>query len=134
VARPAADAMPRTAEPVMSHHEIFESIMLLCFSCSWYFSIFRMLRVRRASGKSAQFVVLICTGYVFGLAAKLVLHDQTGELSPVFWLYLWNLGVTLFDLYLVLHFSRQERLEEGTIEAVGQSGVTRLAPASVRRR
>jgi hypothetical protein len=93
----------------MQNHEVFESLMLLCFSCSWYFSIVRMLRVRRASGKSAQFVVLICTGYVFGIAAKYFDWQTTGVLSPVVWLYAWNLLVTGFDLALVLHFSRVER-------------------------
>ena len=96
----------------MLPHEAFESLMLLCFSCSWYFSIARMLKVRRAVGKSAQFVVLICTGYVFGIAAKFYDWQATGDLSPVVWLYIWNLGVTGFDLALVLHFSRAERLAE----------------------
>lgn len=93
----------------MQQQEVFEALMLLCFSCSWYFSIARMLCVRRASGKSAQFVVLICTGYVFGIAAKYFDWQATGALSPVVWLYAWNLLVTGFDLALVLHFSRRER-------------------------
>ena len=96
----------------MQNHEVFESLMLLCFSCSWYFSIFRMLRVQRASGKSAQFVVLICTGYIFGIAAKYYGWQTTGTLSPVVWLYAWNLLVTGFDLALVVHFSRLERAVE----------------------
>lgn len=99
----------------MQNHEVFESLMLLCFSCSWYFSIARMLRVRRASGKSAQFVMLICTGYVFGIAAKYFGWQTTGVLSPVVWLYAWNLLVTGFDLMLVLHFSRVERAAQPAV-------------------
>jgi hypothetical protein len=94
----------------MQHHEVFEALMLLCFSCSWYFSIARMLRVRQAVGKSAQFVVLICTGYIFGIAAKFYGWQETGVLSPVAWIYMWNLAVTTFDLALVLHFSRRAPL------------------------
>lgn len=93
----------------MQNHEILESLMLLCFSAGWYFSIARMLRVRRASGKSAQFVVLICTGYFLGILAKVASWQASGMLSPVVWVYAWNLLVTGFDLALVLHFSRLER-------------------------
>ncbi len=93
----------------MLPYEVFEATMLICFSISWYWSIARMLRVRAAVGKSPVFVVLICVGYVFGLASKLALAGETGELSWVFWLYAWNLVVTLVDLALVLHFSRGAR-------------------------
>ena len=90
----------------MTQAEVLEGAMLICFSASWYWSIARMLQVRSAVGKSAFFVVLICTGYVFGLGAKIVAWNVTGELSAVVWLYGWNLMVTLFDLALVLHFTR----------------------------
>jgi len=87
-------------------HEVFEATMLLFFSISWYWSIARMLRIRAAVGKSPFFVLLICAGYVFGIASKLALWQASGEFSPLIWLYAWNLAVTAVDLALVLHFSR----------------------------
>jgi hypothetical protein len=90
----------------MPYADSLEAMMLVCFSVSWYWSIAKMLRTRVASGKSAFFVTLICTGYVFGLASKLLVWRDGGALSPLMWLYAWNLCVTLFDLALVLHFSR----------------------------
>ena len=89
----------------MTPAESFEAAMLLCFSISWYWSIARMLRVRAAVGKSAVFVLMICVGYVFGIASKLMAWWSGGGLSPVVWLYGWNLLVTIFDLALVVHFS-----------------------------
>lgn len=91
----------------MTNAELFEAAMLLCFSISWYWSIAKMLRVRAAVGKSAGFVAMICVGYVFGIASKLMIWWSGGPLSPVIWLYCWNLLVTAFDLALVLHFSRR---------------------------
>ena len=88
----------------MATHEFLEAGMLLLFSISWYWSIAKMLSVRAAIGKSAMFVIFICAGYALGIGSKLVGWQQTGILSPLIWLYSWNLAVTLFDLALVLHF------------------------------
>lgn len=86
--------------------ERLEAAMLFSFSISWYWSIAKMLRTRQAAGKSAFFVLLICCGYVCGVASKLVAYGTTGILSPLIWLYAWNLLVTTFDLYLVQTLSR----------------------------
>ncbi len=92
----------------MTHYEIAEATMLICFSISWYWSIARMLQVRAAVGKSPVFVVLICTGYIFGIAGKLWAWEATGVLSDLTYLYAWNLAVTMLDLVLVLHFRNRE--------------------------
>lgn len=90
----------------MNTYEAFEALMLICFSVSWYWSIYRMLRERAIVGKSAMFVALICMGYVFGVISKVAAWQDTGQLSPLIWLYTWNLVVTVTDLVLVLHFRR----------------------------
>lgn len=89
-----------------------EAAMLFCFSASWYCSIATMLRTRRASGKSAAFVALVVTGYAFGIASKLLAWEPGTYISPLVYLYAWNFGVTLFDLYLVAHFSAAETRNE----------------------
>lgn len=88
----------------MTNYEIAEAMMLICFSVSWYWSIARMIKVRAAVGKSAVFVLMICTGYVFGIASKIWTWEATGELSWLVWLYAWNFTVTVADLGLVLYF------------------------------
>ncbi|MGF1658008.1 MAG: hypothetical protein ACFCUS_01090 [Rubrimonas sp.] len=114
----------------MTQAELFEAAMLICFSISWYWSIARMLKVRTAVGKSAFFVVLICTGYVFGLSAKLLAWRATGELSPLIWLYGWNLMVTAFDLALVLHFTRvRDRLAPTLTHRPGERPLSPARPA-----
>jgi hypothetical protein len=91
----------------MPASDALEAAMLICFSISWYWSIAKMLRTRVAAGKSAFFVVLICTGYVAGVVSKAMAWEAGAALSPLIWLYAWNLCVTLADLALVLHFSRE---------------------------
>lgn len=90
----------------MPPHEMLEVAMLLCFSTGWYWSIATMLRTRVVVGKSTGFVVVICVGYGFGLGSHLLAHAQTGALSPLFYVYLWNLSVILLDLALTLRFRR----------------------------
>lgn len=94
----------------MNVAEFLEGTMLLCFSAGWYWSIAKMLKVRAAVGKSPFFVVLICSGYALGIASKLHGWNVTGTLSPLIWVYVWNLVVTFTDLALVLHFSRKAEM------------------------
>ena len=87
--------------------ELFEALMLTAFSVSWYCSIWKMLRTRQAAGKSLVFVMIICTGYVFGIASKITLYGETGQMSPLIYLYCWNLIVTGFDAWLVWYLPRR---------------------------
>jgi hypothetical protein len=85
--------------------EVLEAAMLILFSTGWYWSIARMVRLRASAGKSVMFVVFVSTGYALGVASKLAAWAEGDVLSPVTWVYAWNLGVTLCDLALVLHFA-----------------------------
>lgn len=89
--------------------EILEALMLTAFSVSWYCSIWKMLSTGQASGKSLGFVVLICLGYLCGIGSKIVGWSDTGMLSSLIFLYVWNLGVTAFDAWLVYTLSRHPR-------------------------
>ena len=84
---------------------MLEAAMLGAFSVSWYCSIWKMLRTRQAAGKSLGFVLLICFGYVCGIASKLVLQYETGVWSGLILLYTWNLLVTGFEAWLVFTLS-----------------------------
>ena len=95
----------------MSTPEMLEAAMLIAFSISWYWSIAKMLRSRVAAGKSALFVALICAGYVAGVGSKTLAWAEGAPLSPLAWLYAWNLCVTLVDLALVMRFSKPAMAE-----------------------
>jgi hypothetical protein len=98
-----------------------EAAMLGAFSISWYCSIWKMLRTRQAAGKSLGFVLLICFGYVFGIASKLTVYWDTGIWSAVILLYVSNLLVTGFDAYLVMRFGRLARHQAAAASRFGVS-------------
>jgi hypothetical protein len=102
-----------------------EAAMLGAFSISWYCSIWKMLRTRQAAGKSLGFVLLICFGYVCGIASKIALYRETGVMSELILLYIWNLLVTGFDAYLVVRFSRPRQLDAVAATQRGSRAVIR---------
>jgi hypothetical protein len=92
----------------MTTHDTLEAMMLLCFSSGWYFSAFRMLRLRRAAGRGLGFAILVGTGYSLGIASKLLSWRVTGAFNPVGWLYGMNFAVIMLNMMLSLHFARRE--------------------------
>ena len=89
--------------------EILETVMLIVFSVGWYCSIAKMIRTKKASGKSISFVGTICFGYLCGVLAKLAVFNETGELSLLVYVYAWNCCVTAFDGWLVIVLTRREQ-------------------------
>jgi len=85
--------------------EVFEAVMLICFGVSWPVSIAKTLRVRRVEGKSPVFLLLVCVGYVAGVAAK-VLYAAAHEtaIPPVTGLYVLNGAMVFVDLMLYMKF------------------------------
>ena len=75
--------------------------MLVCFGAAWPFSIFRMLKTKRSTGKSLPFLWVILAGYVFG-----VLFQLSGERNAVIFLYFFNALLVMIDICLTLKYSR----------------------------
>ena len=68
---------------------IFESIMLICFGLSWPLNVIKAYSARTAKGTSLPFILLIITGYIAGITAKLV----TDQINYVLIVYLLNLAI-----------------------------------------
>ena len=84
---------------------IFETIMLVCFGLSWPLNVIKAYRARTAQGTSLPFIMLIITGYVAGIAAKIVTH----QINYVFVVYLINLAIVLIN---VIVYFRNVRLDK----------------------
>lgn len=92
---------------------IFEVGMLVCFGVSWPISIAKALRTHVVRGKSPYFMGIICLGYLFG-----IIHKVTYDLDWVTLLYLLNMIMVAFDLYLYLRYSKEEQEAEMTRAAM----------------
>ena len=86
--------------------ELFEIIMIVCFGFSWPMNVLKSYRARTTKGKSLWFLLLIITGYVFGIAGKLI---AGGYKWYVLFFYVLNLVMVLIDLGL---YVRNYRLDK----------------------
>lgn len=79
---------------------IFEIGMLVAFGFSWPISISKALRTKKVAGKSPLFMIIIMLGYVSGILHKII---NTPD-DFVLWLYVLNLLMVGFDLFLYLRY------------------------------
>ncbi len=79
-----------------------ESMMLIIFGCSWPANIHKSLTSKTTLGKSLVFEVLVVIGYLFGITAKIIIFNRTGEMQVSFWFYL--LDILLVSTDIVLYF------------------------------
>ena len=77
---------------------ILETIMLVCFGFSWPMNLIKAYKARTAKSTSLPFILLIITGYIAGIWAKLA----SGNLNYVLIAYLLNLAIV--SLNLVVYF------------------------------
>ena len=77
-----------------------ETIMLILFGFSWPFNIAKSLKSKTTLGKSLVFEVIVIVGYLFGVAAKLIIYSNTGVLQYSFWFYLLDIALVSTDIVL----------------------------------
>lgn len=73
---------------------ILETIMLVCFGLSWPINLMKAYKAGTAKGTSLPFILLIITGYISGISAKLV----SGQINYVLIAYIFNLVVVSLNL------------------------------------
>ena len=64
-----------------------EAAMLICFGLSWPLSLIKNIKAKSAKNMSLQFTLLIITGYIAGISAKIIGH----KINYVLAIYLLNL-------------------------------------------
>ena len=77
---------------------ILETVMLVCFGFSWPLNVIKAYRAKTAKGTSLPFILLIITGYIAGISAKLI----SGQINYVLIAYILNLAI--ISLNLIVYF------------------------------
>ena len=89
---------------------VLETIMLVCFGFSWPLNVIKAYRAKTAKGTSLPFILLIITGYIAGISAKLI----TGQINYVLIAYVLSLAIV--SLNVVVYFRNvsldKKRLQE----------------------
>lgn len=90
----------------MNFPELCEIMMIVCFGFSWPMNVIKSYKARTAKGKSLPFLILILTGYVFGIAGKLI----SGSFKwYVLFFYVLNFCMVFADLMLYIRNTRLDR-------------------------
>lgn len=90
--------------------ELLEILMLLAFGFSWPLNIIKSVKTKSTKGKSLWFLVLIDSGYICGIIAKLLRFGTTDNVPMwifAFCVYILNLVMVSIDL--VLYFVNKKR-------------------------
>ena len=89
---------------------ILETVMLVCFGFSWPLNVMKAYRAKTAKGTSLPFILLIITGYIAGISAKLI----SGQINYVLIAYILNLAIV--SLNVIIYFRNvsldKKRLQE----------------------
>jgi len=89
---------------------ILETIMLVCFGFSWPLNVIKAYKAKTAKGTSLPFILLIITGYIAGISAKII----SGQINYVLIAYILNLAIV--SLNVIVYFRNvsldKKRLQE----------------------
>ena len=77
---------------------ILETIMLVCFGFSWPLNVMKAYKAKTAKGTSLPFILLIITGYIAGISAKII----SGQINYVLIAYILNLAIV--SLNVIVYF------------------------------
>lgn len=114
--------------------DVLETTMLVCFGCSWPLNVYKNAKAGTAKGMSLNFILLIITGYLAGIAAKLYTHSFN------FVLVVYFINLLFVSINLVVYFVNRSRDRAGSVlnaascdeeslpeTETGYAGVNRLA-------
>ena len=73
---------------------ILETVMLVCFGFSWPLNVIKAYKARTSKGTSLPFILLIITGYIAGISAKLI----SGQINYVLIAYILNLAIVFLNV------------------------------------
>jgi len=99
--------------------QIFETLMLICFGCSWPISVVKSYRARTAKGKSVMFTYAIIIGYICGILGKIT----GGNINYVLGLYVLNLVIVSIDVALYYRNRRLDKKADAAAEASAATSV-----------
>ena len=73
---------------------LLETFMLVCFGLSWPINVMKAIKARSAKSMSLPFILLIISGYIAGISAKLLSH----QVNYVLVVYFINLAIVTVNL------------------------------------
>ena len=99
--------------------ELLEILMLVAFGASWPLNVVKSLKTKSTKGKSLFFLILIVSGYICGIASKLLNESYMASFSSKWYVlavYILNLIMVSTDLVLYFRNAAYEKKLEKEIK------------------
>lgn len=93
----------------MNAAEFLEILMVVCFGFSWPMNVMKSYKARTTKGKSLGFLVMICIGYVCGIASKVIGGSYKWY---VMFFYVLNLCMVLLDVAMYVRNYRIDQMNK----------------------
>lgn len=100
----------------MEISSLFETLMLVCFGCSWPLNVIKAYKARTARGTSLPFILLIITGYIGGITAK-ILNHQTNYVLVVYFL---NLIIVMANLVVYFKNAKLDKIAKPVVTSTSE--------------
>lgn len=89
----------------MEFAHLFEALMLVCFGFSWPLNVIKAYKARTAKGTSLGFIILIITGYLAGITAKII----NQQFNYVLAVYFINLAIVMCNIFIYIRNKSLDR-------------------------
>jgi len=93
----------------MNLAHLLEACMLICFGFSWPLNVVKAYKARSTKGSSLAFIILIITGYLAGISAKII----NRQFNYVLAVYFLNLAIVSANVFVYI---RNRRLDKKAAE------------------
>ncbi len=91
--------------------ELFEIFMIVLFGASWPMNVIKSFKSKTIKGKSIIFLFLIFSGYIFGIAGKLIAANFKWYVLFFYCLNLIMVGIDIVLYFRNLAFDRRGNSE-----------------------
>lgn len=94
----------------MNFAHLLEAGMLVCFGFSWPLNVVKAYRAKTARGTSLAFIILIITGYIAGISAKII----NNQFNYVLGVYFLNLAIVSANVFVYIRNKRLDKKSSGS--------------------
>ena len=94
----------------MNLADLLEAGMLVCFGFSWPLNVVKAYRAKTARGTSLAFIILIITGYIAGISAKII----NNQFNYVLGVYFLNLAIVSANVFVYIRNKRLDKKSSGS--------------------
>ena len=86
---------------------ILEAFMLICFGLSWPISLYKNIKAKTAKSMSLQFTLLIITGYISGIIAKIA-NNSFNYVLIIYFLNLIIVSANIVVYFINLRYDKKQ--------------------------